>query len=189
MANKKPATEHIENASTNQEPLPILDTSAAISMTSLQPHPPSSSREDTLTISPNPSNNSQQHLSKEKGASKVTVRSITQSTSPKASKQSGIFGHARRWYLTLEKSSEERWIFEISCCVFATINLLAIITALAVRQERSVPHWPYAITVNSLISIFTSLMKAAMMLVVSSCVLPYSLYFQNSADCLKRLAK
>jgi hypothetical protein len=108
-------------------------------------------------------------LEKGKSTPRVTIRGKPANTAFSApSKQPKPHGRTRKCFPGLLKFCEDRWVFEIICCLFAFCNLLAIITILAVHQEKSLPHWPYVISMNSLVSIFTALMKAAMMLVVSA---------------------
>ncbi|KAE8160024.1 hypothetical protein BDV40DRAFT_271561 [Aspergillus tamarii] len=54
------------------------------------------------------------------------------------------------------------WIWEILSCVIAVASLVAIIVVLYVYDGKSMPDWPYGITLNAVISLLTTLMKAAM---------------------------
>ncbi|KAL2061034.1 hypothetical protein VTL71DRAFT_9086 [Oculimacula yallundae] len=67
-------------------------------------------------------------------------------------------------------SFEDRWIFETLCCLWAAFMLFAMIITLVIHQEKSIPSWPYSISINSLIAIFTALMKAALMVVVAAAI-------------------
>jgi hypothetical protein len=61
----------------------------------------------------------------------------------------------------------DRWAFEILSCTFALLCLLAIIVTLVTHQDQSLPQWPRMISINSLIAIFTALMKAALMVPIA----------------------
>jgi hypothetical protein len=56
----------------------------------------------------------------------------------------------------------DQWIWELLSCCVALLCLLAIITVLAIHRDRPLPQWPRMISINSLIAIFTALMKAAL---------------------------
>ena len=153
MTSEKPSTEHIEYA-------PAHNTQPALGAAS----PPSSSTLDAATKSPNVSVKSTENESKDDSAgSKVTVQSIPNAPAVQPSKHQPL-----RTTTRLLQTFEDKWIFETLCCVWALCNLLAMIIALAVRQDRSIPSWPYSISINSLISVFTALLKAAMLVVVAA---------------------
>ncbi|PVH74870.1 hypothetical protein DL98DRAFT_351841, partial [Cadophora sp. DSE1049] len=78
----------------------------------------------------------------------------------------------------------DKWIFETICCIWALCNLFAMIIALAVRQERSIPSWPYSISINSLISVFTALLKTAMMVVVAAAISQLKWHWFNEPHAL-----
>ncbi|KAE8385910.1 hypothetical protein BDV23DRAFT_164216 [Aspergillus alliaceus] len=54
------------------------------------------------------------------------------------------------------------WLWEILSCVIAVASLAAIIVVLYMYDGKSIPDWPYGITLNAVISLLTTLMKAAM---------------------------
>lgn len=54
------------------------------------------------------------------------------------------------------------WIWEILSCVIAVASLAGIIVVLYMYDGKSMPDWPYGITLNAVISLLTTLMKAAM---------------------------
>jgi hypothetical protein len=171
MNSDKPTTEHIEYASVQEHPgSDAIDTSASsihgpVDSPSARP----ATKDDTQTGTQRLIDDVKNDLKKGNTTPRVTIRDKTAHTTFSASsKQPKLHGRTRNCFPGLLKSCEDRWIFEVICCLFALINLLAIITILAVHQEKSLPHWPYVISMNSLVSIFTALMKAAMMLVVSA---------------------
>lgn len=59
------------------------------------------------------------------------------------------------------------WWFELLCCVFILIALLAIALTLGTHQGHPLSNWPYPLSINSLISIYVVVLKAAMLLVVA----------------------
>ncbi|KAE8381878.1 hypothetical protein BDV26DRAFT_278485 [Aspergillus bertholletiae] len=54
------------------------------------------------------------------------------------------------------------WIWEILSCAIAVASLAGIIVVLYMYNGKSMPDWPYGITLNAVISLLTTLMKAAM---------------------------
>ena len=171
MSNDKPTTEHIEYASVQQPQGPdVIDTSGSSNHRSVtDPSARSTTKDDTQTETRGFINDTKNVLKEEKSTPRVTTREKTaQTASSTSSEQPKLHERSQKCFPSLFKFCEDRWIFEVTCCLFALCNLLAIITILAVHQEKSLPHWPYVISINSLVSIFTTLMKAAMMLVVSA---------------------
>lgn len=62
---------------------------------------------------------------------------------------------------------ETVWLMEILSFVVSLVALAVIIAILATHQDKSLPQWPTLISINSLVSIFTSILKAAMLLPVA----------------------
>ncbi|RAH47416.1 DUF3176 domain-containing protein [Aspergillus brunneoviolaceus CBS 621.78] len=54
------------------------------------------------------------------------------------------------------------WVFEIVSCVIAVGALVAIIVVLHTYDGKPMPDWPYGITLNALVSLLVTVMKAAM---------------------------
>ncbi|KAB8069299.1 hypothetical protein BDV29DRAFT_183023 [Aspergillus leporis] len=54
------------------------------------------------------------------------------------------------------------WVWEILSCLIAIASLVAIIVVLHNYDGKPMPDWPYGITLNAVISVLTTLMKAAM---------------------------
>lgn len=54
------------------------------------------------------------------------------------------------------------WKWETTSCFLAVGSLLAITATVYPYNGRPLPQWPYGLTINSLISIYTTIMKAAM---------------------------
>lgn len=54
------------------------------------------------------------------------------------------------------------WTFEILNCLIAVAFLIAIILVLYNFDGKPVPDWPYGITLNALVSVLSTAMKAGM---------------------------
>jgi hypothetical protein len=59
------------------------------------------------------------------------------------------------------------WIAEILSYTLALVALAAIVITLALHNNKPLPQWPSLISINSLVAIFTSILKAAMLLPVA----------------------
>ncbi|KAE8152056.1 hypothetical protein BDV25DRAFT_170841 [Aspergillus avenaceus] len=54
------------------------------------------------------------------------------------------------------------WIWEILSCVVAVAALAGIIVVLYMYDGKPMPDWPYGVNLNAVVSVLTTLMKAAM---------------------------
>lgn len=80
----------------------------------------------------------------------------------------------KEWSRTLPvaaRAVNQSWFLETLSCLVALIALAATITILSVYNDRPLPHWPYSITVNSLISLFVTISKAALLLAIAEGIL------------------
>lgn len=59
------------------------------------------------------------------------------------------------------------WSIEIASCFLACAAFSAIVITVAIHQDKPLPQWPRLISVNSLIAIFTALLKAAILMPVA----------------------
>jgi hypothetical protein len=59
------------------------------------------------------------------------------------------------------------WVLEVLSCLIASIALAAIIITLVVHQGRPLPQWPHLISINSLLAVFTVILKASLSLPVA----------------------
>lgn len=59
------------------------------------------------------------------------------------------------------------WRPEAVCCVLFVGALMAIVGAILPYQDRPLPHWPYSISINTLISILIAIAKTAMRFVIT----------------------
>ena len=62
------------------------------------------------------------------------------------------------------------WKLEILSYLVAIVALAAIFITLIIHQGRPLPQWPHLISINALISIFTSIFKAALIMPVGECM-------------------
>ena len=62
------------------------------------------------------------------------------------------------------------WLPEIASFLFALLALVAIIILLAARKDKPLPKWPSLLNINSLVAIFSSISKAALLLSISECI-------------------
>ena len=54
-----------------------------------------------------------------------------------------------------------QWLLELLSAALIPLSLLAIVLTLALHQNTPIPQWPLGISVNALVSIFTLILKAA----------------------------
>lgn len=66
------------------------------------------------------------------------------------------------------------WVIEISSFFLAVLALAAIFITLAIHSDRPMPQWPKLISINSLIAIFTAVLKAALMMPVAEGIVYHS---------------
>lgn len=59
------------------------------------------------------------------------------------------------------------WISELSSCLVSLACLAAMVVILRTHDEKPLPQWPHLITINSLLAIFTAIMKACMMMPIA----------------------
>ncbi|KAF2222895.1 hypothetical protein BDZ85DRAFT_198661 [Elsinoe ampelina] len=72
------------------------------------------------------------------------------------------------WFQRRQYWASRQWFYEITACVLTALSLVGIATLLAVYDRRPTPEWPRIITINSAISILTTILKGSMMFTVSS---------------------
>lgn len=58
------------------------------------------------------------------------------------------------------------WVWELLSLLLAAIAFAAIVITLAIYQGRPLPQWPHQISINTLIAIFTAVLKAALLVPV-----------------------
>lgn len=87
-----------------------------------------------------------------------------------------------RYVPVVSRVINKRWGLEMSSCLVALISLAATVAILAMYNDRPLPHWPYSITVNSLISLFVTIAKAALLFPIAEGICPFALLTVLSAD-------
>ena len=70
----------------------------------------------------------------------------------------------------IEQLIIDRWLLELSACGGSLLALFAILIFLYHYDGRAQPEWPYNVTINSVTSLFTTVMKALMLVAVTSCL-------------------
>jgi Protein of unknown function (DUF3176) len=80
--------------------------------------------------------------------------------------------HSRKpvWHW-LVRMWNQPWIIETISCLLSCVAFAAIILTLALHAGQPMPQWPNLISINSLIAIFTAIMKAALLLPVTEGVI------------------
>lgn len=61
----------------------------------------------------------------------------------------------------------ESWTLEILGCLASIAFLVAIIAVLFYYDGRPMPEWPYGITLNALVSVLSTVMKATMAFILT----------------------
>ena len=63
------------------------------------------------------------------------------------------------------------WYYQIGACSLSVLAMVAIYIFLLRFDGKTKPQWPYEITLNTILSIFTMLLKACLLLSISDCKL------------------
>ncbi|OCL05885.1 hypothetical protein AOQ84DRAFT_379147, partial [Glonium stellatum] len=90
----------------------------------------------------------------------VPVRNHGHNGPEKSAARPRTMNPSRNWW-------DRLWIAELLSCFLAIAALVIIVIILATHQNKPMSQWPRLISINSLVSIFTSIMKAAMLLPVA----------------------
>ncbi|KAJ5112561.1 hypothetical protein N7532_000606 [Penicillium argentinense] len=80
------------------------------------------------------------------------------------------------------------WAFEILGCLTSIAFLIAIIVVLFKYDGRPMPDWPYGITLNALVSVLSTVMKATMAFVLTECLAQLKWSWFHSGNKLSDLA-
>jgi len=59
------------------------------------------------------------------------------------------------------------WTMDILSLCLAAVSFVAIVITLAIHQDRPLPEWPHLISINTLIAIFTAILKASLLMPVA----------------------
>jgi hypothetical protein len=66
---------------------------------------------------------------------------------------------ARNWH--------SRWTAETFSCVFTLLSLIGLIATLHAHQKRPLPQWPQLVNINSIVSLFSILIRAGVGMVLA----------------------
>jgi hypothetical protein len=67
---------------------------------------------------------------------------------------------SKRHYCTPARIRHSRWAAETCSCIFALLSLAGLIATLHAHQDRPLPQWPQLVNINSIISLFSMLIRA-----------------------------
>ncbi|KAF2631181.1 hypothetical protein BU25DRAFT_386135 [Macroventuria anomochaeta] len=68
------------------------------------------------------------------------------------------------------KTTGKGWTAELCSYVFAVLSLFSLAATLLAHQGKPLPEWPQLITINSIVSLFSLLMRAGIGLVLAECI-------------------
>ncbi|KAJ6072365.1 hypothetical protein N7467_010450 [Penicillium canescens] len=72
--------------------------------------------------------------------------------------------------ISFQSKVNEKWVFEIACCVGMLATLASIIGFLLVYDGKAIPDWPYGITVNTVLSLLSVVLNACLISAVGGCI-------------------
>lgn len=68
------------------------------------------------------------------------------------------------------------WWLEMIACLLVLAMIGALVGTIYPYQGQPLPHWPYTLSINSIVAFYAEVMRVAMILVLGECKkLPYSL--------------
>jgi hypothetical protein len=62
---------------------------------------------------------------------------------------------------------QNRWATETCSCLFALLSLAGLIATLHAHQNRPLPQWPQLVNINSIVSLFSILIRAGVGVVLA----------------------
>lgn len=62
------------------------------------------------------------------------------------------------------------WCLELFSCIIAALAVFSIALTLAIHNNRSLPNWPFSITINTLLSVFSQIGQMATLLPIAECM-------------------
>lgn len=89
----------------------------------------------------------------------TTTEPVTEVAKPGRPLQFGFHQIASQW-----------WLWELLACFGSLLGLIAILVFLKVYDSRPQPQWPSYITINTVISLLTAVMKAPLLLSTAACI-------------------
>lgn len=105
-----------------------------------------------------------------RGHSPTVSMTETWTTSP-ASTQQGSLKEKKSSLFSLEKNraiTNDTWIPEIICLFIGVVAIGAVIGILAHFSDRTLPQWPYSITLNTIIALLTALANGTLAVPLSN---------------------
>ena len=69
-----------------------------------------------------------------------------------------------RW----SRHATDFWLWELCATVTSLLSLVAIVLILRLHEGRPLPAWPLSITINSLISIFSTIMRWTLLVPIAA---------------------
>ncbi|KAI1457061.1 hypothetical protein F4805DRAFT_205981 [Annulohypoxylon moriforme] len=82
----------------------------------------------------------------------------------------------RSMALSTESSPSKRitlakiWWLEMSACLLVVATIGALVGTVQPYQGRPLPQWPYSLSINTIVSFYSEIMRAAMILVLGECL-------------------
>jgi hypothetical protein len=74
---------------------------------------------------------------------------------------------SKRRYCTPARIRQSRWTAETCSCIFALLSLAGLIATLHAHQDRPLPQWPQLVNINSIVSLFSMLIRAGVGVVLA----------------------
>ena len=109
------------------------------------------------------------------------VTSVVANSSPPAVTMSHPPSHASSQEWPFWSTYDDWWLWELLGMGLSFGCLVAIIVILGIQEGKTLSSWQFPISINALISIFSTVMKASLMLSVASCLGQLKwLYIKNS---------
>lgn len=79
-------------------------------------------------------------------------------------------GIARGWKVVSNASLRlwrKGWTAETCSCIFALLSLIGLIIMLMAHQDRPLPDWPQIVSINSIVSLFSMMIRAGVSMVLA----------------------
>lgn len=62
------------------------------------------------------------------------------------------------------------WAWETLACAIAVIMVMAVVVTIYTHADHPLPQWPYGITINGLLSIYSIVLRACIAYAIASCI-------------------
>lgn len=97
------------------------------------------------------------------GSQSTECASTPTSTSKRSSSSLSLKRDVQAWIIG-------SWLWEILACATSLLGVLAIAILLSCYDGHSQPQWPFWINLNTILSMFTTLITASLVLIATSCI-------------------